>query len=181
MASDRMIYRNNDPTIPAVINANLPLYLIGDAAYEGIPQQLKRDNVIPFPIKPMSYYTPISVFSENALLYVVDGATITYSAMQMAYYMGFSKVFLLGVDFNYSKKVMQNGKIIEGREKVSYFDSKYDPQNFNAGYMEGMHQAYETAQRFCQSHDFKIFNATRGGKLDVFERVDFDTILESLV
>lgn len=180
MASDRMIYRDNDPTIPTVINENLPLYLIGEAAYEGIPQKLKRDNVISFPIKPMSYYTKITDFSENAMLYVIDGATITYSAIQMAYYMGFNKVYLLGVDFNYNKTVMKNGRIIEGKGKTTYFDTKYDPNNVNAGYMDGMLQGYESAKKFCQTHDFKIINATRGGKLEVFERVNFDDLMSSL-
>lgn len=33
------------------------------------------------------------------------------------------------------------------------------------------------AKQYADTHGVRIFNATRGGKLDVFERVDLDEIL----
>lgn len=179
MAIDPQIYRENDPTVPTIINEKLPLYLFGDFAYKGIPETMLSANVIPFNSKPNSHYISVSEFSDNALLYVVDGFTVTYSAMQIAYYMGFKKIYLLGIDFNYSRKLQKNGKIIDSC-RHTYFDDKYDPYNKNAGYMDGMMQAYETAKKFCDSHDFKIFNATRGGNLNVFERISFEDVIESL-
>ena len=37
-------------------------------------------------------------------------------------------------------------------------------------------QAYKKAEIYSRRNDFRIFNATRGGKLEVFERVDFDSL-----
>ena len=36
--------------------------------------------------------------------------------------------------------------------------------------------AYIKAEEYSQNSEFKIYNATRGGKLEVFERVDFDEL-----
>jgi hypothetical protein len=33
---------------------------------------------------------------------------------------------------------------------------------------------YAYAERYSRDHGFRIYNATRGGELEVFERVDFD-------
>lgn len=38
---------------------------------------------------------------------------------------------------------------------------------------------YSIARDFSEANGIKIFNATRGGKLEVFERVDIDALLES--
>ena len=180
MAIDRQIYREGDSTIPSLIKEKLPLYILSKGAYEGIPEELLSDKILYINTAPNSHYLPVDEFSDNAMVYVVDGFTVTYCAMQMAYFMGFKKVYLLGVDFDYSRTIGKDGKVRVENNSMTYFDKRYDSKNVNAGYMEGMLQGYETAQKFCEMHDFKILNATRGGKLDVFERVDFDTILESL-
>lgn len=36
--------------------------------------------------------------------------------------------------------------------------------------------AYEYAQKFAKENNIHIFNATRGGHLEVFERVAFDSL-----
>ncbi len=38
--------------------------------------------------------------------------------------------------------------------------------------------AYTEAKRYADTHGIKIYNATRGGKLEVFERVDFDSLFD---
>lgn len=35
---------------------------------------------------------------------------------------------------------------------------------------------YQAARRYAETHGIKIYNATRGGELEVFERVDFDSL-----
>ena len=177
LALDRQIYRDNDPTIPEMIKANIELYIFGKEAYQGIPSSLKADNILSFERKTNSYYQKVHEFSEDALKYVVDGFTVTYAALQLAYYMGFETVYLLGVDCNYNRLINRNGHIKEVGQNATYFTSKYDPKSSNSGYIDGMLEAYETAQSFSQGRKFNILNTTRGGKLEVFKRVDFDKLL----
>lgn len=35
---------------------------------------------------------------------------------------------------------------------------------------------FEKAREYADGHGIKIYNATRGGKLEVFERVNFDKL-----
>ena len=37
-------------------------------------------------------------------------------------------------------------------------------------------RSYQIAEEYSRTHGFRIFNATRGGCLEVFERVDFDLL-----
>ena len=42
--------------------------------------------------------------------------------------------------------------------------------------VDTLNYSYELARKFAEQKGVKILNATRGGKLEVFERVDFDAI-----
>ncbi len=129
------------------------------------------------------YYSRVAIsrkrrlFKTNPLNGLAEGSTITYFLLQLAAYMGFSEVYLLGIDFNYSTSINNQGKIIENKDVKDYaFDDKasnYTLPNLDASYI-----SYCAAQKYCEMHpEFKIYNATRGGKLEVFPRVNFDDII----
>lgn len=103
-------------------------------------------------------------FSEQIERKVYSYSTVTYAAIQLAVYMGFSTIYLLGVDCNYSKN-----------SKKNYFfeDKKVDNLDHHE---ERMIVAYKTAREYADSHGVKILNASRGGMLEEFERVHFDDI-----
>lgn len=116
-----------------------------------------------------SAYIPLSVaqgFSE--------GRTVTFYAIQMAVHMGFKEIFLLGVDFSYSRVLDEKGKIHVIDDVEDYFNQKtYDTTCMC--YVPTKH-AYTIAKEYCEAHNINIRNATRGGRLEVFERVDFDSL-----
>lgn len=105
-------------------------------------------------------------FSDDAYAVIYDGYTITYSLIQLAVYMGFNEIYLIGVDCNYSKDKINHFK------DYNLVDSNYTSTN------EKMISAYNVAKEYVDCHNIKIFNATRGGMLEVFERVDLDVVLE---
>lgn len=82
--------------------------------------------------------------------------------MQFAVYMGIKELYLIGVDFNYSLKNNHFYKNEIGIQNI------FDKENVYAGYL--------AAKQYADSHGIKIYNATRGGKLEVFPRVDFDSL-----
>lgn len=112
-------------------------------------------------------------FSEDASRYVVDGGiTVTYSMLQWAYYLGFSEVYLLGVDFDYSDATgSDSGKKDHCIE--NYVDAN---EEVNTPKLEESLKAYIRAKDFGEKHGFCIYNATRGGKLEVFERKKFEEL-----
>jgi hypothetical protein len=95
---------------------------------------------------------------------VSAGYTVTYVMLQIAAFMGYKKIYLLGVDCNYKYGGTNN-----------YFGSASEPDTFPHN-ISGMLQAYQSAEEYSRSHGFRIYNATRGGALEVFERVDFDSL-----
>lgn len=127
-------------------------------------------------------------FSPEVDKYIVDGASVTYSAIQMAVYMGFNEIYLLGVDHSFSHTLDKNRRIIEHSDvKNDYFDKRYKDtfkkfeekgKVYAAPDREMITQAFETAKKYCDNHGIKIYNATRGGKLEVFDRVNLDDIME---
>ena len=36
--------------------------------------------------------------------------------------------------------------------------------------------SFGAVKKYADAHGIRVFNATRGGKLDVFDRVDFDSL-----
>lgn len=101
----------------------------------------------------------------------VDGRTVTYTAIQLAAYMGFEDIYLLGCDCNYSK----GNKIIDIN---SYADERmYNPKKVGMNPdMQYNFMAYKSAKEYADSNAVNIYNATRGGMLEIFERVDFESL-----
>ena len=105
------------------------------------------------------------LFSDDCSKGVYSGLTVVYACLQLAVYMGFKEIYLLGCDFSFSKNFdSPNDHFYKKVEKFYTFD--YD----------SVKKSYEKAKEFTEAHGIKIYNATRGGKLEVFERVDFDTL-----
>lgn len=95
-----------------------------------------------------------------------SGGTVVYVCLQIAIYMGFSEIYLIGADCSYD----YNGKhhFID-----NYYDDNdnYQLRKFN---YSGVFLEYQSAKYYAEQHGIKIYNATRGGKLEIFERVDLD-------
>lgn len=118
-------------------------------------------------------------FSEDIVKGIYWGNTVAYTAIQMAVYMGINEIYLLGVDHNFSKMVNDKGEIVIDKTAKDYFTDKYnnDKEDLYIPNIEVSTRAFTAAKKYTEDHNIKIFNATRGGKLEVFERVDLDKII----
>ena len=117
-------------------------------------------------------------FSDDIVKEVYWGNTVAYTAIQLAVYMGIKEIFLLGVDHNFSKMVNDKGEIIIDETAKDYFSEKYntDKDDLYIPNVEVSTRAFSVAKKYADKNNIKIYNATRGGKLEVFERVDFDKL-----
>ena len=104
-----------------------------------------------------------------------EGSTVTMVCLQLAYYMGFSEVVLVGVDHSYQ---------FEGRPHEAVVSQGDDPNHFNANYfgkgfkwhlpdLQGSELSYRVARHMFELDGRRIVDATIGGKLQVFEKVDY--------
>lgn len=114
-------------------------------------------------------------FSENALDGIYTIATTTYSLIQLAVHMGIREIYIIGCDNSYGLEIKPDGTLVNTGRK-SYFDgSKEADQKLAAATWE-MNLAYEYARQYADYHNIHIYNATRGGYLEAFKRVDFDSL-----
>ena len=113
--------------------------------------------------------------SEDVSMYFSIGYTVTFSAIQLAIYMGVREIYLLGVDFNYSVYSDKWGRKKTKKGVITYFDGKERHGSY-LNYHSTM-RAYQKAKEYCDKHGIRIANATRGGCLEVFERQDFDKLM----
>ncbi|MBM3138587.1 MAG: DUF115 domain-containing protein, partial [Chloroflexi bacterium] len=69
-------------------------------------------------------------FSKNATRRLWEGATVTYVSLQLAYYFGFSKVILIGVDHSFATKGEPNTTITSQGDDPNHFHPKYFGKGF---------------------------------------------------
>ena len=119
-------------------------------------------------------------FSEDIPRYVGVGNTVAYTAIQIAAYMGFSEVYLLGVDHSFKTFQDKAGNIITDKNAKDYFCDQYnkDKEQLFIPKLDISTLSYIAAQQYAEKHTLKIFNATRGGKLEVFPRVNYDSLFD---
>ena len=104
------------------------------------------------------------------------GGTVTYDCMQLAAYMGFREVYLLGMDHTMSNAVTRDGYLRGDAHRGYHFTGNYEIGSFFSFQASVAECAYRTAKRYFEEHGGHIYNATRGGKLEIFDRVDFDSL-----
>lgn len=111
--------------------------------------------------------------THNLPVYVVEGLSVTYSMIQFAIYMGFSEICLLGVDHNQN---LANEKNVENM----HFDKRYkvDLKSYpTISEYEYLTSCFQKAKEECEKKGISIYNTTRGGRLEVFERRSLEQVL----
>lgn len=165
----------------------------------GFPKLVCAQSVIAkgIQIKDAIYYPFIQAerqprfFNIDILNGVHFYGTITGKLINIAAYMGFKEIYLLGCDTTFPIKKNEAGKtIIDTNAKTHFSDNCYDSsEQENMAYkniddmeksMEYVLGAYKDIKYYCEKLNIKIFNSTRGGNLEVFERVNFDECFESV-
>lgn len=111
---------------------------------------------------------------------VWEGATVTFVAMQLAFYMGFKEIILIGVDHNFSTKGPANQLVTSRGDDPNHFDPNY----FGKGFKWHLPDLYlsEVAYRLAKNHYERagrsIVDATVGGKLEVFPKVNYASLFQ---
>lgn len=110
-----------------------------------------------------------------------EGATVTYVAMQIAYYMGFRQVILIGVDHSFQTKGQPHQLITSEGNDPNHFHPEYFGKGFRWQLpdLETSEFAYRLAKRQFELAGREILDATVGGKLQVFPNVDYERLFEN--
>lgn len=155
------------------------ILFLGDLVDKDDVVQSSFDELVSMPNVYSFHWQRIPGVSKDFSCGCYVCGTVIEACLQLAIYMGFKEIYLMGMDFNYHSSPHAD----------SYFDEHYLdiykreavylkslPKNINEFDYENVAYNLFLIRRFSESNSIRIYNATRGGKLEVFERVDFDTL-----
>jgi len=115
------------------------------------------------------------------------GGTVTFLNLQLAFYLGCTEIYLVGLDHSYRDKNDE-----DEQEKFTITAKTPDANHFHPDYfgpgfryhvpnVERMEVGYRKAREFLEARGVKVLNATKGGQLEVFPRVDYDELFATVV
>jgi hypothetical protein len=128
----------------------------------------------------------ISKFSKDICEGVYGGYTVVYTLMQIAYYIGITELYLVGLDFSFIKsketgeKTSANEVILKQNDEVNHFHKDYRPEGskWTEPRLDIQYDAFKCAKEVFEQDGRKIFNASRKTALDIFECVEFDNLFK---
>lgn len=117
-------------------------------------------------------------FSDDIAHGIYNSSTGMYTAAQIAAYMGFSEIYLIGVDHHFRVSQNNQGEVVVDNTVKDYFTDTYneDKEKLYIPNTERSTLTYLAMNYHCEKRNIRVFNATRGGKLEIFPRVDFDSL-----
>lgn len=117
-------------------------------------------------------------FSRDIRFDFWGGSTVTYVAMQLAFYMGFEKVYLVGVDHRFTAQGDPHQLVVAEGPDQNHFSPDYfgTGVEWNLPDLKSSELAYMLARLYYQRAGRKIIDATVNGALDIFPKVDFASL-----
>lgn len=104
-------------------------------------------------------------FSDDPYAVVYDGFSITMALIQIAVYMGYKEIYLLGADCSFTDP-----------NKLHFADYGVADSTIDTARERNL-AGYRASKEYADKHGIEIYNATRGGALEVFERRNLDDVL----
>ena len=106
---------------------------------------------------------------------VNPAATVTYAALQVIYYMGFSEVIIIGMDHNFTTKSKNHPNKTELRDEevdLNHFHPDYFPKGskWETPDLVSSEYFYNIAKNIFEDDGRKIIDCTINGKCQVFEK-----------
>ena len=114
-------------------------------------------------------------FSRDPSKAIWEGATVTYVALQLAFYLGYDPVILIGVDHSFTTKGPAHKEVTSTGDDPNHFDPSYFGKGFRWQLpdLETSEVAYRMARAAYESAGRTVIDATVGGKLTVFAKAEY--------
>jgi hypothetical protein len=119
-------------------------------------------------------------FTRDVRGRVWEGATVTNIALQLAFHIGFQQVILIGVDHNFASKGDANKTVVSDGDDPNHFSPAYFGKGFRWQLpdLETSELGYHMARQAYESAGRQVLDATVGGKLTIFPKVDYNSLFQ---
>lgn len=174
------------PTFMTVVN-----YLIAEQMGEEIASISDSIFIFPSFLRPYFkdckgqtlYLNADSGFkaSDDVTRWISWQSTVTFFNLQIAFSLGFPDVYLIGVDNSYQTPAGgHDGKVIVQKDSrdANHFTANYFKEGFlwQQADTQNMEKCYKIIDKLYEDSKKRIYNATAGGNLEIFQRIDYDSL-----
>lgn len=102
-------------------------------------------------------------------------------SLQLSSFMGFSEIYILGADLGFKnnlfQRILYKFNLKNFLPDNNHFTKGYGTPGFNSKILNNnMLAAHKLAKKNLLKEGVKVYNATVGGKLEIYERVDYKTL-----
>jgi len=117
-------------------------------------------------------------FARDVRTRLWEGATVTYTALQVAFYLGFQTVILIGVDHNFVTQGKPNTTVVSQGDDPNHFSPSYFGKGFRWQLpdLDTSERSYRMARAAYETAGRQVIDATVGGKLTVFPKVPYESL-----
>jgi len=117
----------------------------------------------------------LPTFSRTPDIWIYEGFTVTYVCLQLAFFMGFETVLLVGVDHSYEFDGRPNEMKLAWGEDTNHFHRDYftNGQKWHNPDLANSERAFKMAKLVYENDGRRIVNLTPGTSLEVFEKGDW--------
>ena len=164
---------------------------INPRVIEQSAQEIAQLNCVRF-LKNMGNSNPLT---ESALTYFLqpraeerfhhdmckgffEGYTVTFAALQLAFFMGFSKVIIVGMDHRYSYTGLPNeSHALQGPDPNHFDPSYFSGHTWDNPDLANSERFYAMARSAFEADNRRILDCTVGGACQVFEKSRLEEVL----
>lgn len=161
---------------------------INDKVISQSVEQIRQLNCVKFiskrngsliPEDALTYHidtnTPPARFSSDISFGVHEGWTVTYAALQIAYYLGFREVAIIGMDHRYEYIGMPNEEQQQNGPDSNHFTPEYfgGGQKWDNPDLANSEKSYRIARAEYEKDGRRIIDATVDGACAIFEKADY--------
>ena len=109
-------------------------------------------------------------FNKDITSPIHEGYTVTFVALQIAYFMGFHNVYLIGVDHKFNFKGKPNEiKYMAGNDDNHFDQNYFKNKAWQLPDLESAELSYHMARYYYNKANRFIYDDTVDGKLDIFQ------------
>lgn len=119
-------------------------------------------------------------FCKDIALGVREGGTVTFAALQLAYYLGFTRLIIIGMDHSFNFEGMPNEKNFMQGADTNHFSEGYFGfgQNWDNPDLEKSEESYRIAKEIFEADRRQILDATVEGQCNIFRKVDYREVFK---
>ncbi|QAR32104.1 DUF115 domain-containing protein [Geovibrio thiophilus] len=142
----------------------------------GVLEKLRTDE------DTFAYGYADMLFSCDVVHGVAGGYSVTASQLQFAKYMGFKKVYFIGMDFCFTVPEGSTGAVIESAGERNHFHPDYRKkgEKWTFPELEKQKAFFDYVRENITGGDFRVYNASERTMLDSFPKVSLRALLKDI-